>query len=273
MGENLFQFKFKTEFDMERTIHDGPWTFDNQLLLVQKWHRGMTAKNVNLDLASLWIKIWDAPFDMVSPTVAKEVGGRLGKVEEAERRRNPDDQNIFMRVKVVLPISKPLRRGAYLASANGERTWCNFKYERLPLFCHYCMEHFAAAKQNEDVKCQYGDWLRASGGRSRTPPKRCTKDIPNSTRDGEEAHGDGGGNSKSAELKPAAVKLDKNPRVEGGYGSCGKTGTILEGHQYSPMILGDVVTSMERGNRFNEGTVRYRGSKFKLQSRSWANLH
>lgn len=111
MGENLFQFKFKTEFDMERTIHDGPWTFDNQLLLVQKWHRGMTAKNVNLDLASLWIQIWDAPFDMVSPTVAKEVGGRLGKVEEVERRRNPDDQNIFMRVKVVLPILNRLGGG------------------------------------------------------------------------------------------------------------------------------------------------------------------
>ena len=68
----------------------------------------MNAKNVNLDLASLWIQIWDAPFYMVSPTVAMEVGGRLGKVEEVERRRNLDDQNIFMRVKVAFPISKPL---------------------------------------------------------------------------------------------------------------------------------------------------------------------
>ena len=26
---NLFQFKFKTEFDMERVFKRGPWTFDN----------------------------------------------------------------------------------------------------------------------------------------------------------------------------------------------------------------------------------------------------
>lgn len=54
-----------------------------------------------------------------------------------------------------------------------------------------------------------------------------------------------------------AAKLEENPREEGGYGTCEKTGTILEGHQYSPMILGDVVIGMERGNRFNEGTVTW----------------
>lgn len=53
VGDNLFQFKFSTEFDMERILHGGPWTFDNQLLLLQKWHRGMTARNVCLDHASL----------------------------------------------------------------------------------------------------------------------------------------------------------------------------------------------------------------------------
>ena len=34
VGENLFQFKFNTKFDMERILHDGPWMFDNQLLLL-----------------------------------------------------------------------------------------------------------------------------------------------------------------------------------------------------------------------------------------------
>ena len=97
MGENLFQFKFNTEFDMERLIHDGSGTFDNQLLLLQKWHsdRGMNATNVSLDFASLWIQIWDVAFNMVSPTVAMKVGGRLGKVEDVERRRNPDDQTFL----------------------------------------------------------------------------------------------------------------------------------------------------------------------------------
>ena len=43
---NLFQFKFKTEFDMDPVFKGGPWTFDNQVLLLRKWQLGMTAKNV-----------------------------------------------------------------------------------------------------------------------------------------------------------------------------------------------------------------------------------
>ena len=45
------------------------------------------------------------------------------------------------------------------------------------MHCHYCgmlghdlkhcASYFAATKQGEKVVCQYGEWLRASGGRAR----------------------------------------------------------------------------------------------------------
>ena len=37
VGPNLFQFKFLSKFDMARILQDGPWSFDNQLLLLQRW--------------------------------------------------------------------------------------------------------------------------------------------------------------------------------------------------------------------------------------------
>ena len=66
VGSNLFQFKFDTEFDMERILRGGPWSFDNQLLLLTRWKKGMKAENVQLQHATLWVQIWGAPFDMVS---------------------------------------------------------------------------------------------------------------------------------------------------------------------------------------------------------------
>ena len=36
-GLNLFQFKFNTEFDMKQVIREGPWTFDNQALMLHCW--------------------------------------------------------------------------------------------------------------------------------------------------------------------------------------------------------------------------------------------
>ena len=114
--------------------------------------------------------------------VAKEVGGRLGEVVEVEDRRKQEDPNYFMRVKVALPISKPLRRGGFIAGSDGERSWVKFKYERLPLFCHYCgllghdlrhcANHFTATKSGSEMSYQYGDWLKAIGGQSISPTKR-----------------------------------------------------------------------------------------------------
>ena len=41
----------------------------------------------SMEIASLWVQIWGAPFDMVSPQVAKGIGSRLGEVEEVEWKR------------------------------------------------------------------------------------------------------------------------------------------------------------------------------------------
>lgn len=75
---------------------------------------------------------------MAYPKVVKEVGHRLGEVEEVEKRRRQDLQNLFMRVKVAIPISKLVRRGGFLARSDGEKIWVSFKYKRLPMFCYHC---------------------------------------------------------------------------------------------------------------------------------------
>ena len=114
---------------------------------------------------------------MISPRVAKEVGNRLGDVEEVEERKGKDDVNFFLRVQVALPITKLIRRGGFIAGSDGERHWVQFKYERLPLFCHFygmlghdlkhCAVHYAAEKQGGSVEYPYGEFLKAAGGRGR----------------------------------------------------------------------------------------------------------
>ncbi|KAK7841097.1 uncharacterized protein CFP56_015777 [Quercus suber] len=142
----------------------------------------MTVGNIRLEAASLWVQIWGAPFDMVSSQVAKEVGSRLGEVEEVEWKKKKDDLIMFMRVRVALPISKPIRRGGYIAGSDGVKSWISFKYERLPIFCHYCgilghdlkhcAAHYAVEKNGGRIEYQYGDFLRVVGGRPRASGSR-----------------------------------------------------------------------------------------------------
>ena len=54
VGSNLFQFKFSREFDLDRVLRGGLWSFDNQVLLLCKWHKGMMAKNVKFESMALW---------------------------------------------------------------------------------------------------------------------------------------------------------------------------------------------------------------------------
>nr|POF00554.1 hypothetical protein CFP56_27630 [Quercus suber] len=96
--------------------------------------------------------------------------------------------------------------------------------------------------------------MRASGGRSRTSPKRTTKGPVSSTWEGEEAQDGGVGNTKRAEVMVTAPeKPIKNPMEEDGIGSSANSGLQSKGHQCSPMILGDVETSLENSNRNKEG--------------------
>ena len=55
------------------------------------------------------------------------------------------------------------------------------------MFCHYCRilghdlrhcpAHFAASKETENVEYQYGEWLKADNGWSKSPPRR-SKENP-----------------------------------------------------------------------------------------------
>ena len=57
VGINLFQLKFQTEFEMDRVLKGGPWSFDNQVLLLICWKAGMMVDNVRFDSVSFWVQI------------------------------------------------------------------------------------------------------------------------------------------------------------------------------------------------------------------------
>ncbi|KAH7843900.1 hypothetical protein Vadar_022074 [Vaccinium darrowii] len=178
---NMFLFRFSSEAQMQRVITEGPWSFDNQLVVMKKWEPGMRADNVQFHHADFWIQLWGLPFEYISGEIATIVGRRIGEVVDVDEKSIKEDRGKFVRVRVRICIDKPLKRGGNLVDGEGNKVWISYKYERLPIFCYYCgmlghEERYCQSKWekgNGEVGADlYGPWLQASVGRGRRGGRR-----------------------------------------------------------------------------------------------------
>ncbi|KAH7855480.1 hypothetical protein Vadar_025363 [Vaccinium darrowii] len=138
VGENLFHFRFSNEVDLQKVLNGGPWCFDNMLLLLNQWEMGMKAEGVEFNTVDFWIQLWGLPFECITSEFGTEIGKRIGEVLEINKATESKEWGRYIRIRVRIPLNRPLRRGGYVMLGMGDKCWVDYKYERLPSFCFYC---------------------------------------------------------------------------------------------------------------------------------------
>ena len=58
VGNNVLQFKFSSKYQLEWVERCGPWSFDNNLLLLYRWKKGLTSTNISFTHSPFWFQIW-----------------------------------------------------------------------------------------------------------------------------------------------------------------------------------------------------------------------
>ena len=66
VGNNILQFKFSSKYQLEWVERCGPWCFDNYLLLLCRWRKGLTSTNISFTHSPFWVQIWGLPFEHMS---------------------------------------------------------------------------------------------------------------------------------------------------------------------------------------------------------------
>ncbi|KAL2226606.1 UNVERIFIED_CONTAM: hypothetical protein Sindi_2019300, partial [Sesamum indicum] len=106
----FFFFRFKTVIDMEEVIEGGPWLFQGQPIVVQKWEPGMAMRKLKHTQVLVWIKLRHLPMEFWTTeglsTVASEVGKPLypDAITRACTRLN------FARVCVMIDVTQTIAK-------------------------------------------------------------------------------------------------------------------------------------------------------------------
>ena len=122
VGDGLFQFNLAMECQLVWTVE-----FDNHLLLLRRWERGMMENSVTFTYLPIRVEVWGLPFDLFSEEVGTDIGKGLGCVVDIDSKSITSDQARFLQIRVGIPLDKPIRRGSKIQGPEGDTVWIAFK--------------------------------------------------------------------------------------------------------------------------------------------------
>ncbi|XP_019199083.1 PREDICTED: uncharacterized protein LOC109192836 [Ipomoea nil] len=134
----LFLFVFFHKTDMERILNDGPWAYENATLVCRQVVDGMRPEDVVLDTVDMWVQVHGLPMGHTSEKILEQVGNYLGGFVKFDDRLLNVPWKAFYRIRVAIPVDKPIKRRMNFVKRDKSTCWVSFKYERLHNFCFYC---------------------------------------------------------------------------------------------------------------------------------------
>lgn len=168
----LFVVQFASTRDKTKVMDGCPWTFDQHLVMMKDIESGFPPSEIELIYCPFWIRIYNLPLDSRSKKHVAAIGGSIGEVLEVESNDISWDKSA--RVKILLNVTKPLRRVQKVQNSMGKVVMVEIKYERLPTFCYGCglighMERdcTVVGEEERDEAKQWGSWLKASPRKGR----------------------------------------------------------------------------------------------------------
>ncbi|KAL2252951.1 UNVERIFIED_CONTAM: hypothetical protein Sindi_0089800 [Sesamum indicum] len=78
-ANGFFFFQFKTKLDMEEVIKGGPWLFQGQPIVLQKWKPGMAMRKLKHTQVPIWIKLRHLPLEFWTTEGLSTVASGVGK--------------------------------------------------------------------------------------------------------------------------------------------------------------------------------------------------
>ncbi|XVF47367.1 hypothetical protein PTKIN_Ptkin03bG0103300 [Pterospermum kingtungense] len=114
---------------MKRVANEGPWSFDNHLLILGRIKPGETLKEIPLLHIHFWVQIHVLPMGFMSLSVGKLLGDYIGEFVEYDARNNSTFWKTYMWIKMKVNVRLPLKKKKKIRKKDGE--WKTVKFQWL----------------------------------------------------------------------------------------------------------------------------------------------
>jgi hypothetical protein len=158
---------------MEAVLNGGPWSFDNNMLLLEQVQLGMQIDQIPLSHVNMWVQVHNLPMGLMKEKNGIQLANYIGTFVEYDKNNNSSFWRQYMRLRVKVDVRKPLKKNTKVK--NKEGGWCEvqFKYEKLGIFCFVCgiMGH-AENKCEIRFAMEHDDGVREWSNELRAEPRR-----------------------------------------------------------------------------------------------------
>lgn len=110
VSSNLYLFYFVHELDIKKVLNNGPWSYDQSLLLLKQIEPNTSPHGIHLTHADFWVQAYNIPSGMQTTRTAEMIGAFLGAFISADVDILGGLWKDFLRVRARIDVSKPLRR-------------------------------------------------------------------------------------------------------------------------------------------------------------------
>jgi hypothetical protein len=82
----LFFIQFAHELDMEAVLTGGPWSFNNQMLIIERVQLGVKIENIPLYHVDFWVQVHNLPTGLMAEKVGKTLANYIGSFVEYDKK-------------------------------------------------------------------------------------------------------------------------------------------------------------------------------------------
>jgi hypothetical protein len=201
LGDNLFLMEFENSWEKINILEGRPWLFDGNLFAVMPFDGLTPPSELVFEKAAFWVRMYNLPLACMGSDIGKQIGATVGEVVEVDQNDGEVEWGEFLRVRIIIDLTKPLDRGRIINIRN-KSTWVMFKYEKLPNFCYHC-----GVVRHSRRGC-VAKSLRGEGSLSRDTPFGPWLRVPPVFRRWKGDSGSGGKGSSNLSSEPKVSSAD-----------------------------------------------------------------